>query len=98
MVLARRTLFLAGPPDVVDEEKAFRNFGDPESQAQLAIQDAAMAGEKGALLWAVSAEDGKKLAEYRLDSLPVFDGMAAADGHLYLATTDGSVLRFAGAN
>ena len=70
MVLARRTLFIAGPPDIVDEEKAFRNFDDPEIQAQLASQDAAMAGKKGALLWVVSAEDGEKLAEYRLDSLP----------------------------
>jgi len=96
MVLARRTLFIAGPPDIVDEEKAFRNFGDPEIQAQLTSQDAAMAGEKGALLWAVSAEDGEKLAEYRLDSLPVFDGMAAAGGRLFLATTDGKVQCFAG--
>ncbi|NIP28631.1 MAG: PQQ-binding-like beta-propeller repeat protein [Phycisphaerae bacterium] len=98
MVLARRTLFIAGPPDIVDEEKAFRHFGDPEIQAQLAGQDAAIAGEKGALLWAVSAEDGKKLAGYELDSLPVFDGMAAANEHLYLVTTDGTVSCFAGAN
>jgi hypothetical protein len=28
--------------------------------------------------------------------LPVFDGMAAANGNLYVATTDGRVLCFAG--
>jgi hypothetical protein len=80
----------------VNEEKAFHNFGNPEIQAQLASQDAAMAGEKGALLWAVSAEDGEKLAEYRLDSLPVFDGMSATGGRLFLATTDGKVQCFVG--
>lgn len=94
MVLAGGTLFIAGPPDVLDEEEAFRCFGDPEIQAQLAKQDAAMAGEKGALLWAVSTKNGQKLSEYSLESLPVFDGMAAAGGHLYLATTDGGVLCF----
>jgi outer membrane protein assembly factor BamB len=103
MVLADNTLFIVGPPDVVDEEEAFRRVGDPEMQAQLAAQDAAMAGEKGALrkeslglLWAVSAENGEKLTECRLEELPVFDGMAAAGGRLYLATTEGAVLCFAG--
>jgi len=95
MVLADRTLFVAGPPDVVDEEQAFRDVGAPDAQARLAAQDAAMAGAEGASLWAVSADDGEKLAEYRLDSLPVFDGLIAAANRLYLATTDGVVLSFA---
>ena len=47
-------------------------------------------------MWAVSAADGKKLAEQKLDSPPVFDGLIAAGGRLYLATTDGRVLCFAG--
>jgi hypothetical protein len=97
MILADKTLFIAGPPDVVDEEEAFRGVGDAEIQRQLARQEAALAGQEGALLWAVSAKDGKKVAEYRLDSLPVFDGMAAAGGHLYLATTNGAVSCFTGA-
>jgi outer membrane protein assembly factor BamB len=92
MVLAADTLFLAGPPDVVDEEEAFARFGDAAIDKKLAQQDAALWGEQGALLWAVSTGDGKKLAELRLDTLPVFDGMAAAGGRLFLATTDGRVL------
>lgn len=94
MVLADKTLVLAGPPDVVDEEEAFSRVGDPEIQAKLADQDAALAGEKGALLWAVDATDGRTLAKRRLESLPVFDGLAAAGGRLYLAATDGKVLCF----
>ncbi|KKM67039.1 hypothetical protein LCGC14_1475160 [marine sediment metagenome] len=94
-VLAGKTLFIAGPPDLVDEEKAFDGFGKAGIQAKLAAQAAALAGEKGALLWAVGTADGKKLSEYKLDSLPVWDGMAAAAGRLYLATTDGKVICFA---
>jgi len=49
-------------------------------------------GQHGAVLCAVSASDGKVLAQYRLDSLPAFDGMAAAEGRLYLALQDGRLL------
>jgi outer membrane protein assembly factor BamB len=79
MVVADRTLFVAGPPDVLDPD-------DPMG---------AFEGRKGALLWAVSAKDGKKLAEYELDSPPVFDGMVAANGRLYLAIEGGKLLCFA---
>ncbi|HIE51457.1 MAG TPA: methyltransferase domain-containing protein [Armatimonadetes bacterium] len=92
MVLANQMLFIAGPPDVVDEEEAFTRFGEPEIRAQLREQSGAFEGQKGALLWAVSAADGRKLAEYTLDSPPVFDGMVAAHKRLYLATLDGRVV------
>ena len=51
----------------------------------------ALAGAQGALLLAVDAKSGKKLAEYHLDSLPVWDSIALTPGRLYLATTDGKV-------
>ncbi|UCF16819.1 MAG: PQQ-binding-like beta-propeller repeat protein, partial [Phycisphaerales bacterium] len=91
MVLGRKTLFIAGPPDVVNEEEAFRRFGDSDVMAKLAEQDAVSTGKKGAHLWAVSADSGEKLAEHRLDSIPVFDGMAAAYGRLYVSMEDGSL-------
>jgi len=87
---------VAGPPDLVDEQASLRKFDDPAVQASLAEQSAALDGSKGALLWVAKAADGEKLAQYLLDSLPVFDGMAAARGRLYLATTDGKVRCFAG--
>jgi len=73
VVLAGKNLFVAGPPDVIDED-------DPLG---------AFEGRGGGLLWAVSTADGKKLAEYPLESPPVFDGLIAAGGRLYLTTTDG---------
>jgi len=93
MVLADKTLFMVGPPDIVDEEAIVKGklLGDPAILAKLARQNAAWYGKQGSMLWAVSAKDGKKLAEYKLDALPVFDTMAAANGRLYFATTDGKV-------
>lgn len=47
-------------------------------------------------LWAVSAATGEKLGEWSLPAVPVWDGLAAANGRLYLSTTDGSVRCLAG--
>ena len=91
MVLADKTLFVSGPPDVADEEQSVKMLSDPETQKKLAEQSAAFEGRHGALLLAVSPGEGKKLAAYRLDSMPRFDGMIAADGRLYLVTVDGKV-------
>jgi outer membrane protein assembly factor BamB len=97
MVLAGNILFVSGPPDIVDEEKEFFAVDDPAVQAKFAEQGALLKGKEGAVMWAVSAANGKKLAEYKLDSLPVWDGMAAANGRLYMTTLKGEVLSFVGA-
>jgi len=78
MVLAGETLFVAGPP-------AIRN--EPTQEALQCWR-----GSQGGILWALSREDGTKLAAYDLPTTPVFDGMAAAYGRLYVSLTDGSVL------
>ena len=94
MALADKTLFVAGPPDVMDETKVDVNElmrSDALTRRTLDPSLAAWEGKHGAVLRAVSAADGKKLAECKLDSLPVFDGLAAADGRLYLSTTDGKL-------
>ncbi len=96
MVLAGDTLFLAGPPEVIGDETAAERYGFPDVQAKLAEQDAALRGERGGLLRAVSAEDGAELGQWELAAPPVWDGMAAAGGRVYLATTDGKVLCLGG--
>ena len=92
MVLANQTLFVAGPPDVADEEKAFYRLDQAGVQEQLARQSAALEGKEGALLWAVDTSNGEKLATFKLDSPPVWDGMAAARGKLFVATLSGQLL------
>ena len=52
--------------------------------------------DRRALLMAISASDGSELGQYRLDSSPVFDGIAAANGRLYLSMENGGVVCMAG--
>jgi hypothetical protein len=50
--------------------------------------------QKAGTLYSYSAEDGKKLDELRFDDAPVFDGMAAGGGRLYVSTQNGKVFCF----
>ena len=92
MVVAGDTLFVAGPRDLVDEEEAAKAISDPEIQAQLTEQVAVLKGGKGAVLRTVSTADGSTLAEKELPWMPRWDGVVAANGKLYAATTDGKVV------
>ena len=79
MVLAKDTLFVAGPPS-----KATTSF--------LAYE-----GKKGVALIAVAAADGATLGEYSLGALPVHDGMAVAQGRLFVSLENGVLLCLGGA-
>jgi outer membrane protein assembly factor BamB len=76
MALTPGRLILAGPPDTVDPKDPLAAFED----------------RAGGELWAVSAADGKTLGRWKLKSAPVFNGLIAAGGRLYLSTVDGEVL------
>jgi len=96
MVLTDNAIFAAGPPDVVDEEESVKTLLEAKTQKKLAEQSAAFEGKRGALLVAVSQANGKKLAAYRLDFVPRFDGLIAANGRLYVSTLGGEVLCLSG--
>jgi len=77
MLVAADQLAIAGPPETgVDTE-------DPLGTYE---------GRKGGMLWTLSAASGEKLAEYKLDSPPIFNGMAAAEGQLFVTLKSGTVL------
>jgi len=78
MVLAGDALYVAGTPVTF-----------PANDLAKAYE-----GRMGGVLWVASAKTGEKLAEYKLDSPPAWDSMAAANGRLYLVTQDGSVRCF----
>ncbi len=80
MALAGDVLFVAGMPDLVDPADPLGTFE----------------GRKGGVLRAFAAADGRQLSEVKLPAPPVWDGMAAANGRLYVATTDGRVLCLGG--
>jgi outer membrane protein assembly factor BamB len=56
----------------------------------------AFCGELGESLWAVDPHTGAKSSELPLDVMPVFDGLIAGGGRLYLSATDGSVRCYSG--
>jgi len=76
MALAGDTVFVAGAPLVFDLEDLGASY----------------AGRRGGILWAASAADGAKVAEYKLDVLPAWDAMAAANGKLFIVNQDGSIV------
>jgi len=78
MALAGDVLFVAGTP------VAF-----PTGDLAKAYE-----GRMGGVLWAASAATGEKMAEYKLDAPPAWDGMAVAGGKLFLSLKDGSVICF----
>jgi hypothetical protein len=92
MVLAGDTLFVAGPPDIVNEKDMWGRSNERLFGEKMKEQAEALRGEQGAVLWAVSSKDGKRLAEQKIDFLPAFDGMIAADGKLFITAADGSVV------
>jgi len=92
MALAGETLLVAGPVDVVDEEEIFAKPFDKLVADKAAKQVAAIKGKGAAMLLSVSTENGKKISELKLDAAPVFDGLAAAEGKLFVVTLDGNVI------
>ncbi|NQT88256.1 PQQ-like beta-propeller repeat protein [bacterium] len=97
MVLSDKILFVAGPPDLfgVAPEDSPHPYTRASAEA-LQAQREALEGRAGALLWAVAVEDGKKLHEYKLKTLPAWDGLIAARGRLYLTMQDGTIACFSG--
>jgi hypothetical protein len=97
MVLAGPNLFIAGPPDIIDEEETFQKLTENDEQVQqlLAQQDAVLGGKDGGLLLSVNIDSGEVESRLQMDTLPAWDGLAGANGKLFLSTLDGSVICFA---
>ena len=94
MAKAGDTLLYAGPPDNVDEEYAFERmkFKDKAILNDLAEQDAALEDKKGAKLLAVSKAGDGLNDGIELESTPVWDGMAVAQGKIFMATVNGKIV------
>ncbi|HUU92410.1 MAG TPA: PQQ-binding-like beta-propeller repeat protein [Phycisphaerae bacterium] len=60
------------------------------------VSHEAYEGKMGNLVRVISIADGKTIAEHNLPGLPVFDGMSAAEGRLYVPLEDGSVICLGG--
>ncbi len=76
MLLAGDILFIAGQPDRIDPDDPLGSFE----------------GRKGGQLIAIDSRNGKKLGEMTLKSPPIFDGLAAAHGRLWVSTQGGELV------
>jgi hypothetical protein len=93
MVLSGPNLFVAGPPDMIDEEQTFEliSKSDPNVEKLLSEQDDALLGKQGAMLIGVDIATGTIQNNIPLEALPAWDGMAGANGRLFLSTLDGKI-------
>ena len=91
MVAAGQTLFIAGPPDIIDEESTFWKLTekDPKAQKLLAKQDVALNETFGGSLLAVDTRTGRIVNAIELDTLSGWNGVAGANGRLFPSTLDG---------
>ena len=98
MCLADRTLFVVGPEDIINEEETFEKLTNKDKAVNelLAKQDAILEGANGSQLLAVNADSGEVRGTVQLETLPAWDGLAAAQEKLFLSTLDGSVICFSG--
>ena len=76
MAVGKGKLAIAGPPDVMDLQDPF----------------AAYRGRQGGTLRILSAGTGKELAELKLESPPVLNGIAAANSKLFLSLKNGAMV------
>ncbi|MBL7038826.1 MAG: PQQ-binding-like beta-propeller repeat protein [Pirellulaceae bacterium] len=96
MALCRDIVLVAGPPNIINERQIYRLPDAPATKDAIKRQAEALEGKHGGVLWALSKADGELLARYALDTIPVFDGLAAAGNALFLSTVDGRLLCLSG--
>ena len=94
MVLTKDALFVAGPPDVIDEVNLWHNPDDLELKRKAAEQTEVWRGRRGGSLWAISTTDGNRQDCVDLEAPPVFDGMIAADNKLFISLMNGKVISY----
>lgn len=94
LVKTEDVLVAAGPLNPLDEGKPRVVYSQAKQEKR---EEALVAlehwhGKHGAKLLLLDPETGSLFRELHIDSLPVWDGLAAADGALYLACEDGSLI------
>ena len=80
MLRTKSVLFIGGMPDSV-------NSRHPSEAAVAAFE-----GRRHGLLKAISPTDGSVLRTIQLEAPPVWDGMAAANGRLFICNRDGQIV------
>jgi outer membrane protein assembly factor BamB len=90
--IAGKAMALAGETIVIGGHRA--HF-PPEHPVEK--YEAAYAGRLGGVLWLASTADGRKLAEYALEAVPAWDGIAVAGDKVFVSLSDGGLVCLAAA-
>jgi outer membrane protein assembly factor BamB len=90
MAVASDRVVAAGVPDAGKKAEKLLAFDNQDEAVE------AFSGGKGGILWVVSAKDGSKLSELKLEAPPINDGLAAAHGKVFLSLRNGKLLCLAG--
>ena len=85
MVKAGDKVVVAGPIDLRKKASALLAY-DNEDEALASFR-----GERGSIMRIVNAADGKVLSEHKIDAVPAFDGMSAADGAVFVSLKNGEL-------
>lgn len=89
MIKTSDKLIICGPEKIIDEKGVIGRYPKESVLQELKQQEAILDGQKGSHLWVVRASDGHVLEKHQLPAQPVWDGMATAEGRIYLATQNG---------
>ena len=89
-------ILAAGAPDVIEEYDAMDLIRAQQRKGfnlgKIYEKEKAVAGKMGAKLIVISSRTGKIASQLDLDSPPIFDGMAAANGKIFIANMNGQVV------
>jgi len=91
MLLSDDNLYVLGPDEIGRQKKLFESLTTPESQATVAQQEKALAGELGSKLLVVDAKTGAMKSGASFQSSPVLDGMIGAYGKVFVSMEDGTL-------
>jgi hypothetical protein len=78
MLVGKGRLVVAGALDASDKDDPWKHFE----------------GRGGGFLYVIDTESGKELSRVSIASPPVWNGIAAAGGNIYVSTVDGKVACF----
>jgi hypothetical protein len=91
MLLSDDKLYILGPRELERQEQANRLITTEAMQETMRKQQDAIDGKLGSELLVVDAKSGAILGGAKMDSVPVFDGMAGAYGNVYVSMVDGTL-------
>lgn len=92
MLVADDVLVVCGPRDLYDEDKAVApRAGFTTQDPRLALQQEHWEGRHGSIVKVFDKKTGQEISSLEIDDMPAWDAMIAADGRIFMTTTNGRV-------